>query len=199
MFVTLGIAGALLYGLSVVGDEARHNIGPRDRYAVRFADIQCEPPPGLSREIFLAEVRYASNTGTTIQVLDSELKSTLTTAFAAHPWVASVDAVNVEPPHAVTVKLTFRQPVLAIPTKTGKRAVDAKGILLPTSANTDGLPELLTPAKFPPGTLAGQPWPDDVVVRAAPVAAEYKPRTLERTAQGWQLIRADGQKLTVGR
>jgi hypothetical protein len=46
---------------------------------------------------------------------------------------------------------------------------------------------------------AGQQWSDDTVIRAASVAAEYKPKTIERTEQGWQLIQPDGKKLLVGR
>ncbi len=197
--LTLGAAGVLLFGLSWLGDEARRNIGPRDRYAVKVADIRCDAPPNTSRETFLTEVRFNANLPSTVQALDPELKSKLTTAFAAHPWVASVDAVTVEPPDVVSVSLTFRKPVLAVSQPTGPRAVDAKGVLLPTSAATAGLPRLLTEAVLPPDALAGQVWPGNVVVRAAPVAAEYKPETIERTAQGWELVLQNKQKLIVAK
>jgi hypothetical protein len=193
--VTLGVAAALLFGLSRLGDEARRNIGPRERYTVRFAAIHCEPPPGTDRDTFLTEVRYAANADATFQSLDPDLVAKLTAAFAAHPWVASVEGVVVEPPDVVTVKLTYRTPVLAI----GARAVDAKGILLPPSAPTAGLPELLNAPALPSDAMAGKAWPGDVVVPAAPVAAEYKPKTIERTQQGWQLVQPDGRKLLVGR
>lgn len=195
--VTLLLVAALLFGLWRAGEEARRNIGPRDRYAVPFADIQCDAPPGMTRETFLVEVRYTANAASTVQALDPELKSQLTSAFATHPWVASVDAVSVEPPNTVSVKLTFRTPVLAIPVRDATRAVDAKGILLPATASTAGLPELLSPVSAP--GKAGQQWSDDTVIRAASVAAEYKPKTIERTEQGWQLIQPDGKKLLVGR
>jgi len=197
--LTLGVAAGLLFGLSRVGDEARRNIGPRDRYAVKFADIRCDAPPGMTRETFLAEVRYVANASPTLQTMDPELNSKLTTAFAAHPWVANVDAMSVEPPDVVNVKLVFRKPVLAVRVNGagGLRAVDAKGVLLPASASTAGLPELLTPVSRPPEP--GQLWPDAIVQNAAPVAAEYKPRTLERTEQGWRLVQPDGQILLVGR
>ena len=197
--LTLGAAGALLFGLSRLGDEARRNIGPRDRYAARFADIRCEPPPNTSRETFLTEVRYSAQVEPTFQVLDPDLKKKLATAFTAHPWVASVEAVTVEPPDVVTVALTFRKPMLAVLQPTGKRAVDAKGVLLPTSAPTDGLPELLNAPALPIDAAAGQFWPGDLVVRAASVAAEYKPQTIESTPQGWQLVQRSGQKLMVAK
>ena len=154
----------------------------------------------MSRETFLTEVRYDTNFSPTFQTLDIDLSRRISAAFATHPWVASVDAVTVEPPNAVSVKLAFRTPVLAIPVQGGKRAVDAKGVLLPISAPTDSLPALVNASPLPAGPHAGQPWPDELVVRAAAVAAEYKPRTIERTPQGgWQLEQPNGQKLQVGR
>ena len=153
--LTLGVAAGLLFGLSRLGDEARRNIGPRDRYAVKFADIRCDPPPNTARDLFLTEVRYSSNVAPTVQTLDPDLAAKLTAAFAAHPWVASVEAVTVEP-DGVTVRLTYRTPVLAVSSDGGKRAVDAKGILLPTSAPTAGLPELLNATPLPPDAVAGQ-------------------------------------------
>jgi hypothetical protein len=192
VLLTLGAAAAVLFGLSRLGDEARRNIGPRDRYAVKFADIRCDPPPGTTRDTFLSEVRYAANVPPTFQTLDAELAPKLTAAFAAHPWVASVDAVTVNASDAISVKLTYRSPVLAI----GNRAVDARGVLLP-AAPTAGLPELLSAPPLPTDAIAGKPWPDDVVPGAARVAAEYKPKSIERTDQGWQLVMPDGRKLTV--
>lgn len=192
VLLTLAVAAAVLFGLSWAGIEARRHIGPRDRYAVSFGEIQLDPPPGSTREAFLAEVRYASGTAPTVQALDPELSAKLSTAFAAHPWVASVDGVSVEGTNAVSVRLTYRVPVLAV----GGRAVDAKGILLPATAPTAGLPELLDAP--PPEVPAGKPVSDDVA-RAAAVAAEYKPRSIARAPQGWQLLMLDGRKLSVAR
>src|SRR5262249_51932431 len=140
---------------------------------------------------------YNANAAPTFQTLDPDLKPTLTAAFAAHPWVAKVDSVTIEPSNAVNVKLTFRTPILVVSADDEKRAVDAKGVLLPVTAPLTGLPELLTPVAAP--GKAGHPWPDDTVIRAASVAAEYKPKTIERTEQGWELIQPDGKKLLVGR
>ena len=195
--LTLAVVAAVVFGLSRLGEEARRNIGPRDRYAVKFADIRCDPPPGTTRETFLTEVRYASNVSPTLQTLDPDLAAKLSGAFGAHPWVAGVEGVTVEPPDVVTVKLIYRVPVLAVSVGDSKRAVDAKGSLLPVSAPTADLPELLNVPPLLPDATAGKPWPDEVVVRAVPVAAEYKPKTIERTAQGWQLVMPDGKKLAV--
>ena len=77
--------------------------------------------------------------------------------------------------------------------------MDAKGILLPATAPTANLPELLNAPPLPSDAPAGKPWPGDVVARAASVAVEYKPKSIERTEQGWQLVMPDGKKLLVGR
>jgi hypothetical protein len=195
--LTLGCAAALLFGLSRLGDEARRGIGPRDRYAIPVSEVRCPAPPGLSREQFLSEVRYVGDTGPTVQLLDPDLRAKLTKAFKAHPWVLNVDAVRAEPPGAIEVDLTFRTPALAVRDGTDARAVDTLGVLLPKGAPVVGLPELLG-AVAPPGA-AGVPWPDDAVRRAAALAAEYKPREIERTPQGFQLTMPDGKRLSVSR
>lgn len=195
--LTLGCAAALLFALSRLGDEARRGIGPRDRYAVPVADVKCPAPPGLTREQFLSEVRYVGETGTTVQLLDPDLRAKLTKAFKAHPWVLSVDSVTAERPVTVAVELTFRTPALAVRTGKDVRAVDTVGVLLPTGAPVAGLPEL-TGELAPPGA-AGAPWPDEAVRRAAGLANEYKPREIERTPQGFQLTMPDGKRLSVAR
>src|SRR5262245_51795012 len=86
--LTLAVAGGLVWGIKQLGDGARQGIGPRDRYTVRFLDIECEPPPGMSRVGFLAEVRFVSKFPETFQSLVPDLSAKLSAAFAAHPWVA---------------------------------------------------------------------------------------------------------------
>ena len=77
--------------------------------------------------------------------------------------------------------------------------MDAKGVsLLPVSASSLGLPELMIAPPLPQEATAGKPWPDDVVVRAASIAAEYKPKTIAHSVQGWELMMPDGKKLMVG-
>ena len=198
VFLTLAVAGGVVWGVARLGEEARRGIGPRDRYAVRFADIDCPAPPGLDRPAFLAEVRYAANAPETLQALDPELTPKLTADFASHPWVAAVEGVTVESDHRVRVALKFRTPTLAVTlTGGGTRVVDGDGVLLPASADSAGLPELVSPLP-PPTTPAGQAWPDPVVKRAAELVEVHHPRKLEKIAQGWRLTTADGKTLVRG-
>ncbi|MBY0459966.1 MAG: hypothetical protein K2V38_21830, partial [Gemmataceae bacterium] len=195
----VAVAALVVFGVWQGGELARRSLGPRDRYAVPFADVRCDAPPGTSRETFLAEVRYASGAGPTVRLLDPDLTRTLTAAFAAHPWVARVDGVAVEPPGVVAVALTFRPPVLVDRQPDGPPAIDAAGVLRPAGAPTTGLPELLNVPSRPPGASAGQPWPESSVVRAAAVAAEYRPLTIAPAPQGWELVMPDKRRLLVGK
>lgn len=192
--LTLAAAGALVWGVAKLGDAARLGVGPRDRYAVRFADIACDPPPGMDRPSFLSEVRYVSNVPETFQSLDRELHAKLSAAFTAHPRVAAFDGVSVDAEGAVRVSLRFRTPALAVRLPDGTvRVVDASGVLLPPDAAPDGLPEVRGIGV--PTVPAGQAWGE--VKRALELADAHKPRTLEKSAKGWRLTTADGKQLAV--
>jgi cell division septal protein FtsQ len=198
VFFTLAAVAALVWGVSRLGDEARRGIGPRDRYSVRFAEIECEPPPGLDRSIFLSEVRYCSNFPEIYQSLDPELTAKLTAAFASHPWVATVDAVRVGPDGTVQVKLKHRKPALVVRTDGGTRVVDINGVLLPASTDSSGLPELTTPVPAPT-VSAGQVWVDNSVKRAVELVDTHHPIKLEKATTGWRLTMSDGKTLVLDR
>lgn len=194
---TVAVIAGLLLGLGRVGDEARRRVGPRERYAVRFADVDCDAPPGLDRAAFLAEVRYAANFPESFNLFDPADVDRVKAAFAAHPWVKAVDGIDVEPPKRVRVRLTFRVPVLAVKTAAGDvRLVDGGAVLLPLAAPAN-LPHLLTPVRAPT-TAAGVVWADETVRRAVELVPAYHPRTLEETPAGWRLTLADGKVLVVG-
>jgi hypothetical protein len=195
--LTLAAAGVVLLGVQFLGKEALRGLGPRDRYRVRFADVQCDPPPGTDRATFLAEVRYAANFPETFNALDDADRDKLSAAFTAHPWVERVEDVSVEPPLTVRVKLTFRTPLMSVPVADGgTRVVDRNGVLLP-EMSTPSVTELVNrvPAPVLP---AGQMWADDTVLRAVDLVKTYKPIRLEQLPTGWRLTRPDGKTLHVG-
>jgi hypothetical protein len=197
--LTLAVVGAVVAGLGWLGDAALRGVGSRDRYRVSFADIDCNPPPGIDRPTFLAEVRYVGTFPETFNPLDPADQQRLTAAFAAHPWVAAVDEVAAEPGGVVRVRLTFRTAVLAVRIAGGPvRLVDGHGVLLPVSAAPPGVAELANPVPAPT-TAAGLVWADDTVARAVELVAVYHPRRLEKTPRGWRLTRADGKVLSVER
>ena len=197
--LTLAVVIGLVWGIAWLGDLARRGIGPHERYAVRFADIQCSPPPGYDRAAFLAEVRYISSLPETFQSLDPKLKEHLAAAFTAHPWVAAVKDVAVDATGAVRVSLRLRVPALMVKiVGGGERVVDETGVLLPRTASRAGLAGLITPV-LPPRTHDGQVWDDAIVKRAVELVAAHHPRTLELNATGWRLTKANGTTLLVER
>lgn len=201
MVLTLAAAAGLVYGLKRLGDRAQRTIAPRDRYTGRFADIDCDPPPGSTRDAFLAEVRFHSQFPETFQSLDPEITSKLTAVFAAHPWVESVASVQIGPRSAVRVNLKYRAPALAVRVagRDGTvRVVDAGGVLLPITADAVGLPELIT-AVPAPSMPSGKKWMDATVSRAVELLEAHRPSRLAKTLLGWRLTLADGRTVLVGR
>jgi hypothetical protein len=196
--LTLLVAGGVVLAVSLLGTSARDQIGPRDRYEVRFADIDCDPPPGTDRDTFLVEVRSASQFPESFQLLAPDRDDRLRAAFAAHPWVESVDGIDADPPAQVKVRLKYRTPELVVVlTDGGVRTVDARGVLLPLTAKRDGLPVLASPVP-PPAVEAGHPWPGNTVKRAVELVAAYHPRTLQWVPTGWMLVMMNGKVLMAG-
>jgi hypothetical protein len=138
---------------------------------VPLADVECEPPPGMTRADFLDEVRYYAGLPEKLSVLDEQLPARLRAAFAQHPWVARVDDVTVMPPRHLHVALTYRVPVLAVRWGGTLRAVDASGVLLPVRASTAGLPVYAGQPR-PPQGREGTRWGDPDVERAARAAGK---------------------------
>jgi hypothetical protein len=157
---------AFLGGLIALGRWGRAQLEPEDRFRFRLGDIQCAAPPGLSRQEFLAEVRYLSRTDEAYSALDPQLEARLRPLFEAHPWVERFGGVAHEGAQHVVVHLSFRRPVLAVAWNGSMRAVDRQGVLLPESAPTNDLPRFAgKPA--PPRGPAGMPWGDPQIARQA--------------------------------
>ena len=198
-FLTLALVAGVVWGIKQLGDMTRRDIATRDRYTVRFADIECAAPPGLQRINFLAEVRYQSRFPQSFQSIDPGAEGKLTTAFGMHPWVAEVEGVSLDPANRVRVDLKFRTPALAITVAGAKdvlRVVDTHGILLPVGVASSGLPVIVTPVSAP-ATPSGQRWDDGDVQRAVELIQSHQPRQMEKTEQGWRLTMGDGKILTI--
>jgi hypothetical protein len=168
--LVLGV-GLVLAGVILLGRLALAHLRPLDRYAVAFADIDCVPPPGQSRSEFLDEVQYLGSMPARLRLLDEDLCPRLAECFGRHPWVEKMDHVEITPPGAVRVRLVYRTPVLAVRSGGVVRAVDARGVLLPRSAPTEGLP-VFPGSPQPPAGPAGTPWGDPAVEAAARAARQ---------------------------
>jgi hypothetical protein len=170
------LGGALLLGLVLVaGRYAREQLRARGHTTANFADIDCVPPPGLSREEFLGQVQYLSNFPDQFDLLDEGACERLHRAFAAHPWAQEVTRVEKVTPGRVRAELVYRTPVLAVPIRGGsRRAVDRHAVLLPAAAAAADLP-LFGGTVEPPSGRPGSPWGDGRVEAGARTLGEVGP------------------------
>jgi hypothetical protein len=171
--LTVVVGGCLLGLLLFVGQLARLSLRTDERYQFPFQSIDCPAPLGQDRESFLAEVRYYGNFPEQLSLVDDDLSDRLQAAFSRHPWVESVERIQIGPGRRLRVRLKLRTPVLGVVWPDGTiRAVDRFGILLPRGADTHALP-LLTAPSTPAGL--GKPWGDPRVEGAAAVAHALAP------------------------
>ncbi len=170
----LAVAG-LLAGLILLGRWGLEQLRPSERYLLPLADLQCTPPPGLTRADFLDEVRYYANLPERLPLLDEDLPARLRAAFALHPWVARVEDITITPPRQVRVELVYRTPVLAVRWHGTLRAVDGTGVLLPARAPTRGLP-VYDGQPRPPQGPEGTPWGDPDLEQEARRIAGHEAR-----------------------
>jgi hypothetical protein len=197
----------VFFGLLGLGRWARARLAAQTTSTVAFADFDCQPPPGQSREAFLGEVQYLGGLPDRLPALDSDLAGQLAAAFARHPWVAEVRRVEVsrqsERPARrwrTRVQLIYRQPVLAVcPTRGVEtvnrlRAVDEHGVLLPVSAVQAGLP-VLEADVLPPAGPPGTPWGDSRVRSAALTANFLRPHLDRLRLTDCRIELVDGEQL----
>ena len=199
--LALVVIGLTVWGIVWLGQQAGVRVADEPRYTVPFAQINCTSPAGTDRLAFLTEVRYLAGLPDTLQTVEPGLAERLNQAFRKHPWVSTVEKVKIAPDATIQVELTFRTPVLRVRTtvEAEVRAVDRDGVLLPVSAPTDPLPELVNPV-LAPTRPAGEVWDDPTIRRAAELVELYKPQKptlIEKTSKGWRLTLAGGRVVVV--
>ncbi len=182
-FTVTILAAALVFAfVAVISPATRDFLLGRDRYQIAFADVECNPPPPLSRAEFLDEVQYYSRSADRFSLLEPSLDTKLSMAFCQHPWVhgASVEV------HAGGVRVTveYRRPAIAVKCRDGQvRVVDREGVLLPKIVPVP--PTLLTLVDAPaPEGDAGKPWGDPIVELAAK-SREWVGPDLKVTRMQW--------------
>lgn len=183
---------ALLLGVMAVGRAARVSLHEQLNYSLAFADIDCQPPEGMSRSAFLDEVHSLAVQPAALHLLDDELSARLHRAFLTHPWVESVRRVAIGQA-SVQVEMEYRIAVLAVPpAEGGWRRVDRRGILLPESATQPHLPVLITNVATPVGPI-GSRWGDARVAAAAKTAAFLQPQLARLQLEGSQIEINEGE------
>jgi hypothetical protein len=172
LLLPLAAGAGLLAGLILLGDWARDRLHQDGRRTIAFTDVECEGPPGLSREQFLEETQYLADLPDRLNLLDADANARIASALAAHPWVEEVTLVEQVSPGRVRAKVVYRVGVLCVAGP--GRIVDRHGVLLPASAENKGLPVLRGRVR-PPTDGPGKRWPDETVLAAAAVAGFLRP------------------------
>lgn len=130
-------------------------------------------PAGIAEDVFkLAELEPETS------VFSSGLAEKLATAFAKHPWIASVERVELRGPAEAIVTANFRKPVAMVRTERGAYPIDRDGVLLPpkdfTAIDVHRFPVIVNPPILPQGP-AGTFWGDISIAGAARLAEVLVP------------------------
>jgi hypothetical protein len=184
----------VLGGIIAVGQWTRDWLRQQPRSQVSFAAIECAAPPGQTREDFLSEVQYLASLPEQLPLLDADGSARLHDAFGGHPWVKTVDGVEVSPSGQVQVRLTFRTPVLVVIQNGQTRAVDDSGVVLPALANCAGLPRLSVASTAAAPPLSGRVWEEGSVQAAVRTAAVLRPH---QELLRLEAIEVDGEELVL--
>ena len=106
VFVALVAGLGVLAGVIALGKFFGDDLERRGHYTLVVTDLRVPAPPGMTRELFLAEVCYESRLPERLDRRDPATPARLKAAFERHPWVesATVDLAGAEP-----VKLVFRK------------------------------------------------------------------------------------------
>jgi hypothetical protein len=163
--VPLACGLLLLGGVAFLGRWALDALRQRGA-SLAFAQIECVPPEGTSREQFLGEVQYLANLPDKLDLYEAGLPARLAAACSLHPWVARVEHVE-KGAGRLRVELRYRVAVLVVQLREGPRAVDEEAVLLPVAADCSRLPML---AGVPVAGRTGTACADERVKSAARVA-----------------------------
>jgi len=195
-------AAVLLAAVIWLGRLARDDLRKYDvPYA--FTQIECTPPPGMTREDFLKEAQYLAELPNRLDLYDETTAERVRQALAGHPWVERVREVRVSP-DGVSADVECRVGVVWVDLYA--RAADRHGVLLPVSAKREGL-VVLTSRTRPPSGRAGQPWGNSDVEATAKVVGLFFERDklgvlkgfVAETTGGEVVFRRDKQRIVWGR
>jgi hypothetical protein len=172
LVIAVGMAGNLAWK-HYLPKIARH-----PQFQITAENIHITTPPPWIRADVKAEVLRNSGLIGKLSVIDdhAQLQKRVRDAFAFHPWVAAVGAIQIDLPASLAVELQFRQPVAAVETvdqaTVSYLPVDASGVRLPETDFSDferrSLPRITGVAGLP---SIGDRWADERVTNAAALAS----------------------------
>lgn len=183
LLVSMVLLIALGMAARVAWEQVRSGLAGSDRYQLSAETIRILPetPPAWLRSDIKGEVLRDSDLAHTLSLLDDPavVQQRLVDAFEIHPWVHSVERVEIVGPSQIHVVLQYREPVavveVASPEGTDRFLVDTEATRLPdgdlTEIERSYLP-LITSAQGRP--MVGEPWTDLRVIGAVRLAAALR-------------------------
>lgn len=154
------------------------DLSTRPEYQIDWNSVHVTATPRGVPVRIVDEVRTQAQLPQRLPLLQPGLAKQLAQAFAAHPWIAHVDRVEVKRQRRIDVDLTYRRVALVVETSRGFYPVDSHSVLLPP---TDFAPEdvsrlpVCRNIKTLPQGAAGEQWGDTVVECAARIADSLAP------------------------
>lgn len=174
---------ALLAGVFVVGPwllQRAPTLQERPEYQIQRSKIRLAQalPPHVPSDL-LERVLRTSDLPETMSLVDPNVATRVAESLARSPWVETVERVVVSRTDGVVAEIQTREPMAIVNLRTGDVLVDRAGVVLPLAdlpaSQTGLLPRIrLHGANLPPA--AGRAWDDSLVVGAAKLAAELKPK-----------------------
>lgn len=201
---------------AVAGGFAWQRFGPDVRqqsdYVLQPENVILSGQPDWVKGDITAEALRNASLDTPLPLDDPELARRIARAFDVHPWVRSVDRVEVTSPAAAHVTITCREPVAMVRVAGGLLPVDGEGVVLPSDDFTpdeaaaypvvDGVRSL---PQGPAGSAWGDPAVEEAVAVVAVTRPEWAPLSLVECrlvevgqASQWELVNTGGIAITFG-
>jgi hypothetical protein len=170
---TIAVLGMLAVAGKYSWNTFATSIRTQPRYLVTADSIEIPQPPAWIRRDIKREVLQDAGLTGTLSILDdrAQLHERLHQAFRFHPWVRSVERIELKPPATVEVALAYRKPIAAVESASQEQTqllvLDGDLVRLPemdlTEAEKRYLPRIHGITNRP---LVGETWSDERVTGA---------------------------------
>lgn len=179
LLVAAGVAARKLW------DSLDGKLADSPHYQISADIVHLSPgkPPRWIRTDVKAEVLRDSGIIDSLTLLDPPVKiqQRLIDAFELHPWIRSVERVDLVGPQNIKVSVLYREPVAVVEVESAGQQewlpVDATAVRLPSGELTDTemayLPRI---AGIQDRPLEGEAWSDSRMQGAAELAARLRPQ-----------------------
>lgn len=212
-----GLGAAAVVAAAVVGGGVAWNrfgqqVREQDGYTLTVQDVRLIGQADWIKGNIAAEALRDASLDGKLPLDDPELARRLARAFDVHPWVRSVDRVEVSHPPQALVEIRCREPVAMVRVTGGLLPVDGEGVVLPSG---DFTPEeaavypVLSGIDSLPQGPAGAAWGDPAIEEGVALVTLVRPewnalglaecrRGTSGTGRLWELVNREGIAIIFG-